>query len=102
LNTLAAILVRQGRWEDARAPLRDWLLLADREWQNNNSKDVIELFKECLALVRPAQLLEVIDKELLGDHWRPWVSAIEKLAGSPAPLSDEAREIFSAISAPPA
>jgi len=97
LHTLASIVVRRGNWENACGPFRDWLSLSDREFIDVWREDVINLLKECLLLIGPVRLGEIMANEALGDHWQPWVDAIKKLAGSDKPLSEAARRLYTEL-----
>lgn len=79
-HTLACILVRRGKWNQAIAPVETFLTAWSSAASERRWRDIVTFFREAIATGKARQAAELLDEIELGERWRPLREALEALA----------------------
>lgn len=79
-HTLACILVRNGKWNEATAPSLQFLRAWAAEVPDGLWPDVIVFFREAVAAGKAREAITLLDELDLGERWRPLCEALEAIA----------------------
>ena len=94
LHTLACILTRQNKWEEAVALTRHFIVEGGPEYHAEVWPDIITLFKDAVKIGHAADAVKLLDDIGYEDRWRPLREALRAIAeGNDGPLLRVAPEI---------
>jgi hypothetical protein len=92
--TLATILIRRERWEDAAVQARRFLAAGSEAFPTEIWDDTITFFREAVAAQRAGEAVALLDELGLGDRWLPLREALAAAdAGTPKYLRRVAPEV---------
>jgi tetratricopeptide (TPR) repeat protein len=95
LQTLAAILVRQDRWEEAAELTREWSGRADRQYLSSQWHNDLLLFQDALKHGHAEALAGMLNQNI----WEPMRVAMVKAAREDNDLSDVPERLREAVAA---
>lgn len=76
VHTLACILVRRGKWEEARTLIRRMLVEGTEAFFDQTWHDIVFLFREIVASGCGESAVELLDETEFGERWRPLREAV--------------------------
>ncbi|MCB1035952.1 MAG: hypothetical protein KDD47_19175, partial [Acidobacteria bacterium] len=79
-HTLACMLVRNGKWEEALPPARHFLGTGSEEFHEKIWADIVLFFREAVGAGKASEAGRLVDELNLGDRWRPLREALEAIA----------------------
>ncbi|QQS46436.1 MAG: tetratricopeptide repeat protein [Acidobacteriota bacterium] len=79
-HTLACILVRNGKWEDAVAAISSYFSIGDEDFHERTWQDTMILFKDIVGIDRAGDAVNILDETGMGERSRPLREALKAIA----------------------
>jgi len=79
-HTLAFLLVRNGKWTEARQEALQFLRTDDGDWLDRVWDDILRFFKEALQQDFAEESVQLLEEAGLSDRWRPLHTALKAFA----------------------
>jgi tetratricopeptide (TPR) repeat protein len=92
-HTLACILVRNGKWTDARQAALRFLRADDGDWLDRVWNDILQFFREALKQGLAEEAVRLLEEAGLSERWRPLHTALKAFATGDEWLTRVAPEV---------
>jgi tetratricopeptide (TPR) repeat protein len=94
IHTLACILARRAKWEEATPMARRFIVEGDEDYHSTIWPDIVLFFKEAVKTGHTVEAVKLLDEIGYEDRWRPLREALRAIAArSDAPLLRVAPEV---------
>lgn len=94
IHTLACILTRLEKWDEASVLGRNYIVKGDGEYHAKTWRDTVIFFEEVVKIGHAADAVKLLDEIGFEDRWRPLREALRAISeGTDAPLLRAAPEI---------
>ncbi len=80
IHTLACILAKRDRWDDALPLARKLIQQGNDEYHEAIWPEIIRFFRDAVATGHSAQAVALLDEMEYGERWRPLREALQAIA----------------------
>ncbi len=79
-HTMACILVRNGKWNDAMEAIRSYISIGDDDYHEKTWRDTLILFRDIVRTDHAGDAVNILDETGMGERWRPLREALKAIA----------------------
>ncbi len=79
-HTLACILIRRGKWDEAVVFARQFIVEGNDEYHEKNWLHTISFFRDAIATSRTEEAVALLDETEYDERWRPLREALQAIA----------------------